>query len=158
MTPDIFKILQGPLCQYIAYSSIISPRHHHGISLTQLPNKSCIERWAPRWFQPAETQASQIWEMVNQMLIWSHAFEQKTAETSDFGTKIGKIMWATGKMQYNKTRSCEGRYRFWEFAVSESVYMVWCAMQWLLLVGLGLSLGVEVGWLFLCRKDVHLSE
>ena len=27
-----------------------------------------------------------------------------------------------------------------------------------LLVGLGLSLGVEVGWLFLCRKDVHLSE
>ena len=37
------------------------------------------------------------------------------------------FMWATGKMQYNKTRSCEGRYRFWEFAVS--VYMVWCAMQ-----------------------------
>ena len=53
-------------------------------------------------------------------------------------------------MQYNKTQSYEGRYRFWEFAVS--VYMVWCAMQWLLLVGLGLSLGVEVGWLFLCRK------
>ena len=59
-------------------------------------------------------------------------------------------------MQYNKPRSIQGRYRFWEFAVS--VYMVWCTMQWLLLVGLGLSLGVEVGWLFLCRKDVHLSE
>ena len=29
---------------------------------------------------------------------------------------------------YNKTRSIEGRYRFWEFAVS--VYMVWCTMQW----------------------------
>ena len=67
-----------------------------------------------------------------------------------------QITWATGKMQYNKTRFIQGRYRFWEFAVS--VYMVWCAMQWLLLVGLGLSLGVEVGWLFLCRKDVHLSE
>ena len=53
-------------------------------------------------------------------------------------------------MQFNKIQSYEGRYRFWEFAVS--VYMVWCAMQWLLLVGLGLSLGVEVGWLFLCRK------
>ena len=37
------------------------------------------------------------------------------------------IIWATGKMQYNKTRSIEGRYRFWEFAVS--VYMVWCTMQ-----------------------------
>ena len=70
------------------------------------------------------------------------------------GSKISK--WATGKMQYNQTRSIQGRYRFWEFAVS--VYMVWCAMQWLLFVGLGLSLGVEVGWLFLCRKDVHLSE
>ena len=33
--------------------------------------------------------------------------------------------WATGKMQYNKTRFIQGRYRFWEFAVS--VYMVWCA-------------------------------
>ncbi len=31
-------------------------------------------------------------------------------------------------MQYNKTRSIEGKYRFWEFAVS--VYMVWCTMQW----------------------------
>ena len=27
-----------------------------------------------------------------------------------------------------------------------------------MLVGLGLSLGVEVGWLFLCRKGVHFSE
>jgi len=27
-----------------------------------------------------------------------------------------------------------------------------------LLVGLGLSLGVEVGWLFLCRVGVHFSE
>ena len=38
-------------------------------------------------------------------------------------TNLNNNTWATGKMQYNKTRSCEGRYlhRFWEFAVS--VYM-----------------------------------
>ena len=71
-----------------------------------------------------------------------------STSTSVVGTIRKSMKWATGKMQYNQTRSIQGRYRFWEFAVS--VYMVWCAMQWLLLVGLGLSLGVEVGWLFLC--------
>ena len=61
--------------------------------------------------------------------------------------------WATGKMQYNKTRSIEGRYRFWEFAVS--VYMVWCTMQWSGFAGIGFGSSL---YRFPCFQGINTNK
>ena len=63
------------------------------------------------------------------------------------------IIWATGKMQYNKTRSIEGRYRFWEFAVS--VYMVWCTMQWSGFEGIGFGSSL---YRFPCFQGINTNK
>ncbi len=58
--------------------------------------------------------------------------------------------------QYNKSRCYEGRYRFLDVAVS--VYMVCCAMQVIFACWFGFKPWGWGCWLFLCRKDVHISE